>query len=193
MYDPFEVAAPTEEAAAALAEYVCDMYGLVGLTRHDDWRARTCDLMREYFSYPEPGSVAPVTQVRVERRGEVAVAAMPRVAIAAVGAKFDLIFWNPNFVEVPAQITYTSDLDCAFFDPGYKSHDRFLGAAGRHLRPGGRLMLGFADLGNRRRLAQVAGDHGYQFTVAEGERVAEQGRVVHFELLDLLCEGHWPR
>jgi SAM-dependent methyltransferase len=88
MYDPFEVQAPTaEEARAALTEYVCDMYGLVGLRRQADWPGRLWALMEEYFSYPRPELAVPVTRVGVARRGAVAVATMPRVAISAVGVK----------------------------------------------------------------------------------------------------------
>ena len=64
------------------------------------------------------------------------------------GKTFDVIFWNSNFIYQPESDHQLSDYEQAFFDPGYKAHERFLRDAPSRLRPGGRLLMGFSDLGN---------------------------------------------
>jgi release factor glutamine methyltransferase len=49
---------------------------------------------------------------------------------------FDLIYWNSNFIDVPEDHVFESDLDYAYFDPGYRVHRRYLRGAAAHLRPG---------------------------------------------------------
>jgi methylase of polypeptide subunit release factors len=100
---------------------------------------------------------------------------------------FDQIFWNSNFVEAPATATYESDLARAFFDPGYVCHERYLAGARRHVRAHGRLLLGFADLGNRGRLEEIAERHRYRTgTVIEERRTTASGQVVTFQLLEFV-------
>jgi release factor glutamine methyltransferase len=57
--------------------------------------------------------------------------------------RFDLIYWNSNFVEAPSDFVNASDLHHAFFDPGYETHRRYLLQAPYHLSERGRLLLGF--------------------------------------------------
>jgi methylase of polypeptide subunit release factors len=100
---------------------------------------------------------------------------------------FDQIFWNSNFVEAPATVTYESDLARAFFDPGYACHERYLAGARRHLRAQGRLLLGFADLGNRERLEEIAERHRYRSdTVTEERYTTASGQAVTFQLLEFV-------
>jgi methylase of polypeptide subunit release factors len=94
--------------------------------------------------------------------------------------RFDVIYWNSNFVELPADVAYESELDRSFFDPGYVHHEAYLAGAGRHLRAGGRLFLGFADLGNRGRLEEIGARHGWRVTTYASERPAA---TVDFQLL----------
>jgi MFS family permease len=97
---------------------------------------------------------------------------------------FDLIFWNSNFAEAPAGTAYDSGLARAFFDPGYACHERYLAGAHRHLRPHGRLLLGFADLGNRDRLEEMARRYRYRIgTLTDERRATASGRTVTFQLL----------
>jgi release factor glutamine methyltransferase len=98
---------------------------------------------------------------------------------------FDLIFWNSNFVEAPADTVYESDLERAFFDPGYTCHERYLAGARRHLRPQGRLLLGFGNLGNRQRLEEIAKRHCYRTETFTDERhTTAVGKTVTFQLLE---------
>ncbi|TDD96808.1 methyltransferase domain-containing protein [Actinomadura rubrisoli] len=97
---------------------------------------------------------------------------------------FDLIFWNSNFVEAPADAAYPSELARAFFDPGYDSHERYLAGAGRHLRPGGRLYLGFSDLRNRTRLDEIAARRQYRIDTSAHEQRSTATTTVEFQLLE---------
>lgn len=70
--------------------------------------------------------------------------------------RFDVIFWNSNFVDGDPGAGPDDGLASAFFDDGYATHRRYLAGAGAHLAPGGLLLLGFCDLGNRPLLETVA-------------------------------------
>lgn len=76
--------------------------------------------------------------------------------------RFDVIFWNSNFVFVPAGHVFSEPREQAFCDPGYASHARFLREAPRHLMPGGRLLLGFSSQGHEGALARLLEEHGYE-------------------------------
>lgn len=76
---------------------------------------------------------------------------------------YDVIFWNSNFVDSPDP--EETGIEGALFDPGYESHRAFFNDAAQHLNPGGRLLLGFADLGNREKLAQVAEEQGWEHNI----------------------------
>jgi release factor glutamine methyltransferase len=94
--------------------------------------------------------------------------------------RFDMIFWNSNFVEPPAEFVNETDLHHAFFDPGYDAHGRFLREAPRHLRDNGRLLLGFSDLGNGELLSRQAAEAGLDVTTVRAER----HDPVEFQLLE---------
>jgi SAM-dependent methyltransferase len=95
VYDPLVIEGDDpHEVRAALADYLFDMYGLVGLTGRA--RAETRDtvwaLARRYFAYPvgaipdrngSPGPGGPV----VYQRRSTWLAEVPRVALVAVGEK----------------------------------------------------------------------------------------------------------
>jgi release factor glutamine methyltransferase len=89
--------------------------------------------------------------------------------------QYDVIFWNSNFVEVSqGHSEEPTLLDAAFFDPGYVAHEAFLRDAGRHLRSGGRLLLGFTSLGNYDKITELARRHEWRPSIA---------RAVHVEML----------
>lgn len=71
-------------------------------------------------------------------------------------ARFDLIFWNSNFVETPARWNNSTALHHAFYDPGYRTHERYLREAPARLTRTGRLFLGFSNLGNYERIVSIA-------------------------------------
>jgi release factor glutamine methyltransferase len=101
----------------------------------------------------------------------------------ALDDQYDMIFWNSNFVEVPEDVVNASPLHHAFFDPGYRSHRAFLHHAPDHLTPGGRLLLGFSDLGNHERLEQLARECGLTISTLRSLR-RELEVPVTFQLLE---------
>jgi SAM-dependent methyltransferase len=87
VYDPLVVEGDDpREVRAALADYLLDMYGLVGLVGQE--RAETRDavwaLARRYFTFP--GGAVPDRPV-VYRRRSTWLAEVPRTALVAVGEK----------------------------------------------------------------------------------------------------------
>lgn len=98
--------------------------------------------------------------------------------------RLDMIFWNSNFVEAPADFVNETDLHHAFFDPMYRAHERFLRTAPRHLAAGGRLLLGFSDLGNATLLREQCLAARLTVSVLRAERRALE-RTVEFQLLEL--------
>jgi release factor glutamine methyltransferase len=100
---------------------------------------------------------------------------------------YDMIFWNSNFVEAPADFSNESPLHHAFFDPDYRAHRAFLQHAPGHLAPGGRLLLGFSDLGNGQRLASLCGEAGLRVTCLRSQRRSLE-IPVEFQLLELVPE-----
>ncbi|MGS2646813.1 methyltransferase domain-containing protein [Streptosporangium sp. LJ11] len=100
--------------------------------------------------------------------------------------RFDMIYWNSNFVEAPAGEAPADDLDRAFFDPGYAAHEAYLAGAAARLHPGGRLLLGFTDLGNASLIDEIAAGHGWrQVTLRAAECLAPQGRI-NYRLIEFL-------
>jgi len=98
--------------------------------------------------------------------------------------RFDLIFWNSNFVLPPVGYVNESDFDHAFFDPGYTAHERFFRQAPDRVLGGGRVLLGFSDLGDRTLLDDIAAAAGLELLVLERElRYTEI--AIEFELLEL--------
>ncbi|MEV0278835.1 methyltransferase [Streptomyces sp. NPDC050610] len=104
---------------------------------------------------------------------------------------FDVIFWNSNYVEPPADFSLDTMLHHAFFDPGYAAHRRFLAEAPAHLAPDGRLLLGFSDVGNHELLRQLCDTYGLTLSTLRSE-VRELHMTVEFQLLELTPARHRP-
>lgn len=98
--------------------------------------------------------------------------------------RFDLVFWNSNFVEMGPDFVNSTELHHAFFDPGYRAHRRFLRQAPARLTDRGRLLLGFADLGNPDRLAELCAESGLSVEILRAETRRLQ-ITVEFQLLEL--------
>jgi release factor glutamine methyltransferase len=106
---------------------------------------------------------------------------------AVPGGRYDMVFWNSNLIEVDADFDCAEPLRRALFDPAYRTHRRFFAAGWRHLRPGGRLLLGFSSLGSIDRLDELRREFGYRMRV-----VAEQTRNVPHPVRYLLLEFAHP-
>jgi len=98
------------------------------------------------------------------------------------GPRYDVIFWNSNFIEVPEDFVCAGPLEQAMFDPGYAAHRRYLAGGRAHLRPGGRLLLGFSSMGNCRRLEHHATALGLRTVVVTSEVRHVPARVEYFLL-----------
>ena len=109
---------------------------------------------------------------------------------ALPGDRFDMIFWNSNFVEVPADVDLASSLERALFDPGYRAHRRYLAQAREHLTATGRLLLGFSSMGNVDRIGSIGTDLGYRMVVLRNE-VRHVPDRVEYLLLEFIAED-WP-
>ncbi|MGZ2747296.1 methyltransferase [Burkholderia stagnalis] len=81
------------------------------------------------------------------------------------GERFDLIFWNSNFVFVPEDYVFERPILRAFCDAGYVAHRRFLREAPSHLSPSGQLLIGFSSQGDASALTALLTEHGYTSTV----------------------------
>ncbi len=99
--------------------------------------------------------------------------------------RYDVIFWNSNFVEAPSRPDTQSPLERAFFDPGYAAHEACLRAAHEHLAPNGRLLLGFSDLGDSERLADLAKRYGWTWQPARSVTVDAPEGTIQYQLIDL--------
>lgn len=102
--------------------------------------------------------------------------------------RFDMIFWNSNFTEVPNDRVNTTDLHHAFFDPGYRAHRRYLLGAAGHMRPGGRLLLGFADIGNTEHLERLASEAGLDGRVVRTKPPTTE-HPIEFRLIEFAPQG----
>ncbi|MFB9243820.1 class I SAM-dependent methyltransferase [Massilia antarctica] len=81
------------------------------------------------------------------------------------GERFDVIFWNSNFVFVPDEYVFDKEILRAFCDAGYAAHRRFLKDAHRYLNADGMLLLGFSSQGDEAALTGLLGESGYTHTV----------------------------
>ncbi len=80
--------------------------------------------------------------------------------------------------------TCGTNLRQAIFDPGYRAHRRYFDEAGSRLTIGGRLLLGFSDIGDHSLLQRVAAEAGFRISVlcSSGDLVPG----VDYQLLELV-------
>jgi len=77
------------------------------------------------------------------------------------GEKFDVIYWNSNFVFVPEEYVFDDEIHRAFADPGYRTHHRFLDKAGDYLSADGKIILGYSNQGNDNERKMILNEYGY--------------------------------
>jgi release factor glutamine methyltransferase len=128
------------------------------------------------------------TRLNAERHGitdRISVRHGDLYDVLADDETFDVIYWNSNFIDAPEDHVFESDLDYAYFDPGYRVHRRYLRGAAAHLRPGGRLLLGFSSLGNWDEFDLACSEVGLEPTVLRAEK-KQLGSLIEFQLVELL-------
>lgn len=103
--------------------------------------------------------------------------------------RFDLIFWSSAHIEVGADWQAPTASAHAFFDPDLDAHARYLREGLRHLNQNGRLLLGFTDLGDTGRLAQITEESGLRSTMIRGVRADTPQGFMHFQLLEFQPAG----
>ena len=99
--------------------------------------------------------------------------------------KFDLIFWNSSFVD-GGDIDDDQNLDVAIYDVGYQAHEQFLKESKQYLRSGGRVMLGFTDLGSLGKLSEIAKRLNLSISILRCAHAETQYRGISFQLLEIL-------
>jgi release factor glutamine methyltransferase len=99
-------------------------------------------------------------------------------------ARYDVVFWNSNFVLPPVGYTNETDFDYAFFDPAYETHRRFLNEAPDRVAAGGRVLLGFSDLGEQKLLGESAAATGRELVCLRSE-VRQTEIAIEFQLLEV--------
>jgi release factor glutamine methyltransferase len=102
--------------------------------------------------------------------------------------RYDMIFWNSNFVEAPDDFVNASPLHHSFFDPAYRAHCEYLSRAPAHLTKHGRLLLGFSSLGNAAHLRDLADAAGLRIIVLRTER-RDLEVPIEFQLLEFRPVG----
>lgn len=76
------------------------------------------------------------------------------------GYLFDTIFWNSPWVVAPEGVKPESQLELSITDPGYEGIARFLEEGHRWLVPNGRILLGFANFGDKGKLDALTREAG---------------------------------
>ncbi|SDN52710.1 methyltransferase [Geodermatophilus sp. DSM 45219] len=101
------------------------------------------------------------------------------------GRRYDRIYWNSGFVELPSQYVCSTDLHRAFFDPGYEGHRRFIRQGRELLADGGSMLLGFSSIGSWPLLREICGECATDVRVLQSARRRPDGVDVDFQLLEL--------
>ncbi|MCF6524126.1 50S ribosomal protein L11 methyltransferase [Streptomyces sp. JJ36] len=94
--------------------------------------------------------------------------------------RFDTVFWHSNYVLAPPGFRYRAPQECAYVDPGYEAHRRFLAEAPRWTTPYGAALLHFSSRGDLDTLRRLADETGRRL-VQRSRRVIRDGddRVEH--------------
>lgn len=96
--------------------------------------------------------------------------------------KFDFIFWNTPFGYTKSDRITT--LEKAVFDPLYKSTKTFIKDAKNHLKPTGKLLIGFSStLGHMGKLTEIVEENGYKLKLIKQIESIET-HPVKFELFE---------
>ncbi|MER7004903.1 class I SAM-dependent methyltransferase [Dactylosporangium sp. NPDC000555] len=99
--------------------------------------------------------------------------------------RFDLVYWHSNYVHAPGSYRYASIDECAYVDPGYAAHRRFLHEAPGWVTPGGRVLLHFSGRGDREELERLAGETGRRLSVLRRHTYTEGDHTIEHLLIEI--------
>ena len=84
--------------------------------------------------------------------------------------QFDVIFWFAPFMHVDMDRRNLTNLEKSIFDPNYRSLRKYLSQARKHLRPNGKLLLGFSPThGQLEVLQELVKENGWSIRVIDRE------------------------
>ena len=78
-----------------------------------------------------------------------------------VKGKFTTIYWNHPFITAPEEYQFENIVERAILDPGYTLLAEFIRDAPSYLAPGGRVLVGLADVGGLDYFRKLAKDYGF--------------------------------
>jgi SAM-dependent methyltransferase len=135
------------------------------------------------------------TARNARRHGATALRALVSDVFAAVPDRgYDVVFWNIPYVGMPEGYEHPSDLTRSVFDVGHRCCRAYLAGARSVLAPGGRLFLGFGDIGDRAAMEAIAAGHGWRAELLAAGRSDPDPHIEHrlFELHDIRPPGGGP-
>ncbi|MES2223803.1 MAG: methyltransferase [Patescibacteria group bacterium] len=102
--------------------------------------------------------------------------------------KFDTIFWNTPFGYIDEE--NISSIQRSVFDPKYRSTRKFIEEAHLHLKPNGRLLIGFSStLGKLDTLQEIVSGAGFEMGLIYKEQSSEI-HPVSFEIFEAKYKNH---
>ncbi|WP_310723939.1 50S ribosomal protein L11 methyltransferase [Streptomyces sp. N2A] len=101
--------------------------------------------------------------------------------------RFDMVFWHSNYVLAPADYRYRTAQECAYVDPGYEAHRRYLAEAPRWTTPGGSAYLHFSSRGDLDVLHGLAEETGRKLLTRRRREIQDGPDTVEHLLLQVVA------
>jgi release factor glutamine methyltransferase len=100
-------------------------------------------------------------------------------------ARFDTVYWHSNFVLAPPDYRYETDHECAYVDPGYRAHQRYLDEAPSRLTASGSALLQFSDRGDVDLLHKMAAECGRELRELHRRDFLEGSETIEHILFEI--------
>lgn len=100
--------------------------------------------------------------------------------------RFDTVFWHSNYVLAPPGFRYRTLQECAYVDPGYEAHRRFLAEAPRWTTEKGAALLHFSSRGDLPMLHRLAEESGRRLVRLRSRSIQDAGDTVEHLLLQVV-------
>ena len=102
--------------------------------------------------------------------------------------RFDVIYWNSNFVYVPEGFSFEDDYHRAFADEGYKAHDQFFRSVFDYLTENGKVYLGFSSQGDMSKLDRLLEKHNISYVILYTEK-PDPDEFRRYDILEISKSG----